>query len=285
MQSFREGDENIHRRSLAARGGSRVDGGRSPVAASSRGWDNVDSGRLTTVWLSFVGGFVDAAGAVCLFGLLPSHITANLVSIGSMHPLDASGSDGATLFRVALLPVFILSVVMTVVAAKVAHQWVGPRRTPIVLLGSMSLVFLTIWAVVLGLELPFDRHDDSGTRLLSLGVIAVMGVQNTLTRVSIWKLPPTTVMTGNTVQLLVDLVELGLAAPSEPPDEARREITQRLRKFSAPLLGFLVGATTGSILAASWGAAAFVVPAACAGMLSLHLWWHERADVLRCRGE
>ncbi len=78
--------------------------------------------------------------------------------------------------------------------------------------------------------------------------VATMAVQNTASRLTFAYLGPTTVMTGNVTQLVIDLVELasGAAAPGT---------LERMHKTWPAVIAFAVGAIGGGLgyrLAGFW---------------------------------
>ncbi len=96
-----------------------------------------------------------------------------------------------------------------------------------------------------------------------LGVLT-MSVQNAGSRTTFLHLGPTTVMTGNVTQIVIDLVDLmtGVAAP---------ETRERIGKTWPPVAGFAIGAVGGGLcywLAGFWS---LLVPAVALGFLLLRL--------------
>jgi uncharacterized membrane protein YoaK (UPF0700 family) len=85
--------------------------------------------------------------------------------------------------------------------------------------------------------------DASAPWVLATGVLgaAAMGVQNAAGRLAFSNLTPTTVMTGNVTQLVIDVVDLSRGAA----DEALRG---RILKFLWPVLAFGAGAICGALL-------------------------------------
>jgi uncharacterized membrane protein YoaK (UPF0700 family) len=74
---------------------------------------------------------------------------------------------------------------------------------------------------------------------------AAMAVQNAAGRLAWPALTPTTVMTGNVTQVVIDGVDLlrGAAGP---------EVRDRLKRFIWPVLAFAVGALSGAFAYAGW---------------------------------
>ena len=90
---------------------------------------------------------------------------------------------------------------------------------------------------------------------------AAMAVQNAGARLVLSGLAPTTVMTGNVTQWVIDAVDLARGAG----DDAVRE---RARKFIAPIVAFAAGAIVGAFGYVHVGFAALLLPIAVLGGLS-----------------
>jgi uncharacterized membrane protein YoaK (UPF0700 family) len=78
-------------------------------------------------------------------------------------------------------------------------------------------------------------------------LIAAMAIQNSASRIHLPKAPPTTIMTGTTTQLMIDISDLvtGKLAP-----EARSVVLQRYRVMAVAVASFGLGcavAATGFI--------------------------------------
>lgn len=201
------------------------------MAASSSARFLIVQGSL----LAFVAGYVDVVGFAALFGLFTAHVTGNFVMIG----LELAGSGQGVLAKLLALPVFVLSVAATklAVAALVRHG-VAPLRP---LLLAQAVLLLAFMGAGL-LALPITSADAPATIIVGLIGVAAMGVQNAKGRIVLGDQAPTTIMTGNTTQIVIDLVEL-LSPGSTQKDIART----RLRKMVPPLLGFATGAVLGAL--------------------------------------
>ncbi len=71
--------------------------------------------------------------------------------------------------------------------------------------------------------------------------VAAMGIQNAMSRTILSDAGPTTIMTGNTTQIVIDAVDL----PAAPP-EARAAMRGRLGKMLPAVIGFAAGAVSGA---------------------------------------
>lgn len=226
-----------------------------------------------TAVLSFIGGFVDSAGVLCLFGLMPAHITGYLVTAGQSYHAGMATVGAHHPSPTALIAVFGVSVVATTLA----HRWLSDRlgrgHAPSLMLCACSLSGLALLALTYGPEAtgPGTR----ATMLLAAAAVTCMAVQNTLLRIASHGLPPTTVMTGNAVQVLVDATELLTESRAASRTAERKE---RIVRYGTPLAGFCLGIVAGSIAAALVGPRCFMLPALGASVLAGVTWRREAKD-------
>jgi uncharacterized membrane protein YoaK (UPF0700 family) len=151
--------------------------------------------------LSFNGGFVDTIGYLGLQGLFTAHVTGNFVTLGATLVLGTSGAVA----KLLALPEFVAVIAL----ARVAGAAMRARRLPAlrILLGAkVALLFaFFVLAVTLG---PFPNSDAPAALLTAFAGIAAMAIQNATQRVHYARIPPTTLMTGNTTQAALDAVDL-----------------------------------------------------------------------------
>jgi len=192
-------------------------------------WD-----RNTTLGcvLGFTAGYVDTVGFVALFGLFTAHVTGNFVLIGAELAQPGHG----VLMKLLAFPAFVLAVAMTRLLTLSLSQRGKPLLRPVLL---MQAVFLTGFMVVGLLALPVT--DTAAPLALLAGVLGAtgMGVQNAGSRLVLSQLAPTTVMTGNVTQLVIDLVDI-LRGTADAATRARAG------KFFWPILAFGLGAIGGA---------------------------------------
>jgi len=151
--------------------------------------------------LSFNDGFLDTAGFVGLQGLFTAHVTGNFVTLGATL---ISGTHGV-LAKVLALPEFIAVVALArVVGVALASRQMPALRVLVCAKVLLLLVFFGL-AVTLG---PFADSDAPSALLAGFAGIAAMALQNAIQRVHLSKLPPSTLMTGNTTQAVLDAVDL-----------------------------------------------------------------------------
>jgi uncharacterized membrane protein YoaK (UPF0700 family) len=151
--------------------------------------------------LSFNGGFVDTAGFLGLQGLFTAHVTGNFVTLAAALVL---GTHGA-IAKLLALPEFVLVVALTRIGGT-ALRAAGLPALPVLL--AVKVCFLLaffILAVALG---PFPDSDAPPALLTGFAGVAGMAIQNAVQRVHFASIPPTTLMTGNTTQAVLDAVDM-----------------------------------------------------------------------------
>jgi uncharacterized membrane protein YoaK (UPF0700 family) len=207
------------------------------------------------VLLSVNGGYVDAAGFLALHGLFTTHVTGNFVTLGAAL---VNGSSG-TLAKVLALPMFCL-VVMAVRLLSVSLDSKGLPALRVIL--AVKLLLLTVSAVLAIALGPFDSGDGWAALLTGMALVAAMAIQNAIHRIHMGALPPTTIMTGNTIQIMIDLADLMRGVPAA----ARDSIRLRLSRMSSSVTAFAVGCAAAALLYAKQGIWCFAIPpvlAAC----------------------
>ncbi len=200
------------------------------------------------VALSFLAGYVDTVGFVALFGLFTAHVTGNFVLIGSELVRPTHG----VLLKLLAFPAFVAAVAL----ARMTVVWRERAGKP-----AMSTLFLLQLVLLLGFMFAgygADPVTDGHAPLAILaGVLgaASMGVQNAGGRLVLAHLTPTTVMTGNVTQMVIDLVDIVRGAADD-------SVRARCVKFFWPVVAFGSGAIAG---AAGFGYVRFwtlLIPAA-----------------------
>ncbi|CAJ0703637.1 hypothetical protein LMG18102_04022 [Ralstonia mannitolilytica] len=185
--------------------------------------------------LAFVAGYVDVVGFAALFGLFTAHVTGNFVMIG----LELAGSGQGVLAKLLALPMFVVAVAATKLAVTaLARRGVAPLRPLLLAQAALLLAFMVAGL----LAAPILSADAPATMVVGLIGVAAMGVQNAKGRLVLGDQAPTTIMTGNTTQIVIDVVEL-LSPGGTQKDAART----RLRKMVPPLIGFATGAVLGAL--------------------------------------
>lgn len=191
--------------------------------------------------LAFIAGFVDTAGFVGLFGLFTAHVTGNFVLIGA----SIAGSGTGYLGKLMALPVFCIAVALTTLYVQ---RRTGDPAKPVLLAQAVLLAAFMTAGLVLA---PFTAGDQPMAIVTGMLGVAAMGVQNAASRSVFSSLSPTTVMTGNVTQIVMDLVG--------PHDEAT---AARIRKMAPPVAAFALGAVGGGIGFMRLGFLCLLVPIA-----------------------
>jgi uncharacterized membrane protein YoaK (UPF0700 family) len=226
------------------------------------------SDALRAGMLSSIAGFVDAAGFLALFGLLPSHMTGDLVWAGAAV---AEHTNVGWLTRVAMVALFIASVVVASVASRIVRRR-GQSPLPS-LLSLMTLALGVFWAA--GAWLGPLMTGPEGIAMLFVGGAGVfaMGIQNAIMREALGTLCPTTVMTGNLTQVTMDVVELAFASFDSPvrrPERRRKEALARLSRFGLPIASFSAGVVAGACATNLVGFESLAAPTLASLLLTAH---------------
>jgi uncharacterized membrane protein YoaK (UPF0700 family) len=183
---------------------------------------------------AFTAGFVDTVGFVALFGLFTAHVTGNFVLIGA----SIAEFHGGIVAKLIALPVFIIVVAGT-------HLYVTQRQrrgaNPVAALTLFEAFFLTAFMTAGLTASPFANSDSPAAIATGMLAVTAMAIQNAGARSVFATLSPTTVMTGNVTQIVIDAVDL-IATPQKAA-----EAKTRLRKMLPPVLAFATGALAGGL--------------------------------------
>jgi uncharacterized membrane protein YoaK (UPF0700 family) len=187
---------------------------------------------LTSSALGFTAGYVDTLFFVALFGLFTAHVTGNFVLIGAELARPAPG----VLVKFLAFPAFVAAVACARVLSLAMERRGRAPRTSLL---TLQCVLLAVCMLCGWRAEPVA--DASAPWVLATGMFAAaaMGVQNAAGRLAFADLAPTTVMTGNVTQLVIDFVDLLRGS-------ADAGLRQRLRKFIWPLVAFAAGAICGA---------------------------------------
>jgi uncharacterized membrane protein YoaK (UPF0700 family) len=205
--------------------------------------------------LSFNAGFVDTAGFLALQGLFTAHVTGNFVTLGAALALGTSG----VIAKLLALPVFCAVVIAarwfgTLLSHRSAHPFV-----PLLVVKVLLLIAGSAMAIHFG---PF--HDGDSLQAIATGMVlvAAMAIQNAVHRVHLSSSPPSTLMTGTTTQIMLDI------ADRIYPRQGAETPPARLMQMSINVVVFAIGCGTAALLYARFGVWCFVVPPVVA-LLSL----------------
>lgn len=200
-----------------------------------------------SIFLTIVGGAIDTIGYIALFGFFTAHVTGNLVLAGAAWVKGGAG----VWIKLAAIPLFILTVVITKFFIDL-----HPHKHRI--LGYLFLgeaIFLTAFMFAGIFFEPFNDPSAMSVAITGgLGLIA-LAIRNTSSKTLIKHISPSTMMTGNTTQLAIDLSNF-IRNRSEEHQRA-------LFKSFSIVMGFVIGAFLGAYLYVKldfWSVGFFILP-------------------------
>ncbi|OAF20178.1 YoaK family protein [Bradyrhizobium neotropicale] len=204
--------------------------------------------------LSLTAGYVDTAGFLGLQGLFTAHVTGNFVTLGASLALGTSGA----IAKLLALPVFCAVVISVRPLGTLLSNWRPVFET---MLG-LKIALLIVGAALAIRFGPFHDGDSWQAILTGMVLVAAMAVQNAIHRVYLGSAPPSTLMTGTTTQIMIDLADVIL------PGEAKSQASARLTKMSVNVLVFALGCGAAALLFMRLGVWCFALPP-IVGVLSL----------------
>lgn len=216
------------------------------------------SRKTLSMLLSFNAGYVDAAGFLALQGLFPAHVTGNFVTIGAALVTGASGVAA----KLLALPAFSLTVFLVALLLR----WLTPgEKAGLTALMATQILLLAAAAAMALTMGPFPAGDHVPSIATGLTLVFAMAIQNAFQRIHLGKLPPTTMMTGTTTQVMIDLADraAGVGVDQLPA------VKERMRAMAANLTAFALGCAVAAALYAYLGMASFLLPPVIA---ALALW-------------
>ncbi len=217
--------------------------------------------------LSGVAGYVDAACIVSVVALFPAHVTGELVS--EVASFSAGHVEGVP-SRLWMLPTFVLAVALAATLARFERRRGRIPLAALLLLVSLGLAAFALSGVALLLAPQFSPA--TVTHLGACCAVAAMGFQNALMRESLHGAAPTTFMTGNLTQLVIEIVDHLFAAGRRPGivgDVERSVSRARLTTAAIALSSFLGSALIGAYLTRTIGPVGTALPAALVALLGL----------------
>ncbi|WP_410210750.1 YoaK family protein [Aquirhabdus sp.] len=211
-----------------------------------------------SVLLSFIAGYIDTIGFVAFAGLFMAHVTGNFVLIGA----SIVSQHGGLIAKLLALPTFIAAIGLTMLIVHFCERRQRSAISPLLLAQAFFLLLL----MVLGLMLPDRSHPDSLLSIVTgmMGVIA-MGIQNASGRLVFNDLAPSTVMTGNVTQVVIDSINFVRHRGNNSAEE------KRIRKMLPAVLAFALGAISGALFYHLLG---FSAVALAIGLLAI-VWWNR----------
>jgi uncharacterized membrane protein YoaK (UPF0700 family) len=217
----------------------------------------LDTRPTVPLLLSLNAGYVDTAGFLALQGLFTAHVTGNFVTLGASLALGTSG----VVAKLLALPVFCA----VVIAARLLGTLLSNRAAPVfeILIG-IKLLLLIAGAVLAIWFGPFHNGDSWQAIVTGMVLVAAMAIQNAVHRVHLGSAPPSTLMTGTTTQVMLDLADR-----IYPRSGAENVPGSRLARMSTNILVFAIGCGAAALLYTRFGVWCFVVPPIIAGLALL----------------
>jgi uncharacterized membrane protein YoaK (UPF0700 family) len=192
--------------------------------------------------LSITAGFMDTAAFLALKGLFTARVTGNFVTLGAALLLGTSGA----LPKILALPVFCV----VVVAVRLISYALRDRSRPVAGTFLAAQLALTILGAVLATSFgPFPDADGYAVLATGMTFVAARAIQNAAHRVHFSSAPPSTIMTGTTTQIMMDLGDVIHGLSSEKAAATH----ERLRQMTTSVLCFATGCALGALLYASIG--------------------------------
>lgn len=205
--------------------------------------------RAQGVGLGFLAGYVDTLGFIALFGLFTAHVTGNFILIGAAL---ADPSKTSILLKFLAFPAFIIGIA----AARVLIGQAQRRNWPALTLAlGLQLALLAGFMVCGLLAAPIGTDVTPYAMAAGLLGTAAMGAHSATSRLLLAHLAPTSMMTGNVTQIVIDTVD----AIGGKVDGA---LAERCAKFFWPLAAFGTGAIVAAFAYLAFGFAALLVPIA-----------------------
>lgn len=212
-------------------------------------------GLVLPVSLAAIAGYVDACTFLAFAGFFVAQATGSFVVAGS----ELLSPNQAYAFKVLAIPVFILAGMITAAIVRVSTA-----RLALTLSLSIEAVLL------IGLDIS-GLLGEQGTisAAPALFGLAAMGVQSAAVRLLLSNSGSTNVMTTNTTQLSIEIVDslrMGKATP-------------KLLQTGAIMLGFLAGVVLGGFACRAFGLAGLALPIVVLMVLALASGFKPREQV------
>jgi len=216
--------------------------------------------HLYSTLLSAVAGYVDAAGFASLLGLFPAHLTGELVA----DAIAVSSGHVAVQTHLWALPVFVGAVVLATLVARIFRHYGLQARA-----GLLALVTLALAGFSVSDPVSWLFHDGPLPVIVRGGfAVAAMGFQSALMRESLIGSCPTTVMTGNLTQAVIEIVDQVVGKVTRPLLSERS-----MRPHRAPvarvLFVFMLSAALGGWLTRVYGSLSVTLPTLVAAALMI----------------
>jgi uncharacterized membrane protein YoaK (UPF0700 family) len=199
--------------------------------------------------LSFNAGYVDTAGFLALQGLFTAHVTGNFVTLGATLVLGTSGAIG----KLLALPVFCVVVVLV----RGLGYWLIAHSLPqLRTLLTAKIVLLAIGSALAIRLGPFRDADSWPALVTGMTLVSAMAIQNAVQRIHLATAPPTTLMTGTTTQIMIDIADAvhGLSL------DQKLVVRRRLSRMAVSVITFGLGCGAAASLYAFVNIWCFAIP-------------------------
>ena len=205
--------------------------------------------------LGFVAGFVDIFSFTALLGLLPAHVTGNLILLA----VDLARHEYNVVMKVAALPIFAVSVA---ISAWLIGTLSRSGRHPFLPMMLLQATVLGL-SLIVGLILPKPATPDD-TSVIAVGTMMLfaMALQNTVMRLILNNLPPTTIMTGNITHVVAEGMRWLAGFGTTMTRAEKATLGYRARRIGLALASFTIGAIAGALAQAHVGYVALLAPIA-----------------------
>lgn len=195
-------------------------------------------------FLSLKAGYVDTAGMLAPQGLFTAHVTGNFVTFGTAAVHGASGAVA----RLLALPTFCV-VVVAVRLLQFGLSRLGlPALRTMLALKFLLLVLAAALAIMFGPSPDGDAHCAIAT---GMTLVAAMAIQNAAHPIHLSDAPPSTLMIGNSTQVMLDLADLILGLPVD----GRAQMRAQLGRLSSAILALALGCGLAAGGYVVWGVA------------------------------
>jgi uncharacterized membrane protein YoaK (UPF0700 family) len=197
--------------------------------------------------LGFLAGYVDTLGFLALFGLFTAHVTGNFILIGAAL---ADPSRSSILLKFLAFPAFVAGVAIARLLVVAMEKRGASALRPALLLELVLLLGLMSCGLAAS-----PVGSEAGGLAMAAGLLgaAGMGVHSATSRLLLGHLAPTSMMTGNVTQIVIDTVDLLRGAGDAT-------LRARFEKFLWPLVAFAIGCIAAAFGYHWFGFAALVLP-------------------------
>jgi uncharacterized membrane protein YoaK (UPF0700 family) len=207
----------------------------------------MDPRLLLPLLLSFTAGYVDTAGFLALQGLFTAHVTGNFVTLGASLVLGTSG----IVAKLLALPVFCAVVIVVRLLATLLSKFARPVFE---MLFGFEIVLLIVGAVLAIWLGPFHDGDRGQAVVTGMVLVAAMAIQNAVHRIYLGSAPPSTLMTGTTTQIMIDLADVVVRGSNDG------QASVRSSKMMLNVLTFAIGCGAAALLFMRFEMWCFMVP-------------------------